>query len=242
MKQYFSILTIAARSTIYKIIGLFVLMAALEMGVFYHLLQQTPAGEMLALEVLISQSRIPLICGAFFLLLCVILSLVGYEYLGSKTRYSILRFSPREEVIVLLWALYHMICFLIFWAIQLLVALMLCHLYISVTKAEYWNEQTIFLAFYRSNFLHSLLPLEEISRWMRNVALIVALGITAAGFSLKQRREQKGMAIAVLAVMTVATFSQQMGNLGSDVILILIALSVAGFSVYDIWWGQKNEE
>ncbi|MEA4891404.1 MAG: hypothetical protein VB085_02415 [Peptococcaceae bacterium] len=241
MKRYFSVLMIAARSTIYKITGLLLLMGAAEAALFYRLLQKSAAEGPAPLESLITRSRLSLICGLAFFLLCVILSLVGYEFSGSKTRYTIQRLSLPEEAAVLLWAFYNMLCFLIFWAAQLLVVLLLCRLYISVMEPTYWNRQTIFLAFYRSGFLHSLLPLEETSRWLRNGALILGLGLAGACFPLKQRRGQKGLAMAVLAALTFITFPQEMGSFGSDAIIMLIALGTAAYSFYGIWWGPRDE-
>ena len=57
----------------------------------------------------------------------------------------------------------------IFWAAQVLFVLLLCRVYLAKADPACVNAQTVFLAFYRQKFLHSLLPLAETSRWVRVV-------------------------------------------------------------------------
>lgn len=238
MKKYLSVLMIASRSTLYKIIGLLLLMATAEIVLFY---QVSHANELYTLDALIDRSHMPLISGIAFLALCYILSLVGYETSGSKIRYSIQRLSIREEAIATLWAVYNMGCFIIFWAIQLLIALFLCHQYTTIMDPLYWHNQTTFLTFYQNPFLHSLLPLEEGSRWVRNGVLIFALGITSASFSLNQRRGKRSVSIVVMAILTFVSFSQDLGDFSTDMLLILATLPVAFYAFYKIWWGEHYD-
>ncbi len=242
MKRYFSVLMLAAGSTIYKISGLLLLMAALETASFYRLLQIGPVDQFYALESLIDRSGIPLICGFAFLGLCLILSLTGYESGRSKISYTLQRLSLREETIALLWSGYYLVCFLIFWAVQLLIVLCLSRLYIAVVDPAYLNEQTVFLAFFRNDFLRSLLPLEETSRLLRNGALLLSLSLGAACFPLKQRRGKRDIAMSFLAVFTFWSFPQEMGRFGSDAWIFLLALALAGNSAYYILWEKSDEK
>jgi hypothetical protein len=235
MSQYVSVFLVAVRSTIYKITGVFLLMAAAEGVLFWMQLQRAGENKVVLLEELIQSSGIPLVSGGAFLLVCGILSLVGYEFSGSRVRYTIQRLSVREEAIVLLWGVNSMLALCMFWAAQLAVVLLLSKLYIDDMEPIFFNSQTLFLAFHRSSFLHSLLPLEETSRLLRNVALIFSLGITAACFAQKQRRGERGVAVALLAALTIVFFPADLGHLGSDLTLMVIALTTAAFSLYSIF-------
>ncbi|MBF4695756.1 hypothetical protein [Fusibacter ferrireducens] len=234
MKKYLSVWMIASRSTLYKIVGLLFLMAGAEIALFYLTLQ---TDELYTLDTLITKSHIPIISGVAFLMLCYILSIVGYETSGSKIRYSIKRLTVREETITTLWSIYNMGCFIIFLAMQLLVVLFLCHQYTVIMDPMYWHNQTVFLAFYHNPFLHSLLPLEESSRWIRNGAFILALGTTSAFFSLSQRRGKRSISIVVMSFLVFVSFSQDLGNFSSDIFLTLVALSFAGHAFHKIWRG-----
>lgn len=242
MKQHLSILMLAARSTICKILLVFLAMAAAEGTLFYVTLRKALTGEGIGLEQMIVQSRIPLVCGLSFLLLCAILSLSWCEFSGSKLRYTLKRLSVAEVTTVFWWAVYNTICFFVFWAFQLLIVLLLLRLYIATINPIYISEQTAFLAFYRHNFLHSLLPLEEISRYISNALLLLSLGISAACFSFRQRRHQKGIAIIALAALTVGFFPREMGSFINDLMIAIIALSVAAGAVAGVWKERIYED
>jgi hypothetical protein len=243
MKQHLSVLMLAARSTIYKVLGLFVVLAITQGTLFYFTLQKTLSGEPVGLEQLISQSRISIVGGVCFVLLCAQLSLTGCELGGSKVRYTLQRLSVREEAAVCWWAGYNAVCFLLFWVVQLVIALLLCKLYVTHIDPAYVSGQTIFLAFYRNRFLHSLLPLAETSRYVRNGIFILCLGISAACFSFRQRRGEKGIAMVVLTIIVAVNFSKPVGSFESDLPLVSIALSMAAGAVAGIFRerGDRNE-
>ncbi|MGI6627658.1 MAG: hypothetical protein ACOX4K_04815 [Bacillota bacterium] len=243
MKQHLSVLMLAARSTIYKVLGLFVVLAITQGALFYFTLQKTLGGEPIGLEQLISQSRIAIVGGVCFVLLCAELSLTGCELGGSKVRYTLKRLSVREEAAVFWWAGYNTVCFFLFWVFQLVIALLLCQLYVTRMDPAYVSGQTIFLAFYRNRFLHSLLPLAETSRYVRNGFFILCLGISAACSSFRQRRGEKGIAMVVLTIIVAVNFSKPVGSFESDLPLVFITLSMAVGAVAGILRerGDRNE-
>ncbi len=243
MRQHLSVLMLAARSTIYQVLGLFAAMAITEGWLFYFTLQQALGDQPLGLEQVIRQSRIALVCGVGFILLCALLSLTGSELGGGKLRYTVQRLSVREEGTVFWWAGYNAVCFFLFWVVQLTIALLLCQLYISRMDSTYTSGQTIFLAFYRNNFLHSLLPLAEASRYLRNGVLILCLGVCASCFSFRQRRGEKGIAVVALAVIALVSFPQAMGSFSGDLLLAFLALCITAGAVAGIWRerGDKHD-
>lgn len=242
MRQHLSVLMLAARSTIHKILGLFVFTAAAQGALFYFALQKALAGEAIGLEQLFGESRIAIVCAISFLLLCALLSFTGCELGGSKLRYTLQRLSISEKSVVLWWAVYNAICFFLFWVLQLVIVLLLSRLYVARMDAAYVSGQTIWLAFYRNNWLHSLLPLAETSRYVRNVIFIVGLGSSAAYFSYSQRRGEKGFALVALAMLAVVYFPGAMGNLQGDLLLSLIAFSVTIWVVTRIWKERGCED
>ncbi len=235
MRQHLSVLMLAARSTIYKVIALFVVMTAAQGTLFYLALQKVVDGEPLGLEQLINQSRIPVVGAVCFLFLSALLSLSGCETGGSKLRYTLQRLSISEKITVFWWAGYNVACFLLFWVVQLVIALLLCQLYVVRMDPTYVSGQTICLAFYRNNFLHSLLPLAETSRYIRNGILIFCLGISAACFSFRQRRGKIGIAVVAIGMMVVVSFSKPMGSFASDMLLSVLALSFTAGAMLGVW-------
>lgn len=240
MREHLSVLMLMARSTIYKVLGIFFLMAAAEGGLFYLALNRAVATEapgagslemegpqmnITGMEQVFQQSRIIWIFALTFLLITALLCLTGTEF-GGKQGYTLRRLSIPERTIFLWQAFYNTCCFFLLWAVQLFIVLALCKLYAEKMDPVAVTQQTVFLAFYRNSFLHSLLPLAEISRYARNVLLVLGLGISSAYFPFRQRRGETGVQVIILTAIALIFFSRSMGSLGGDIFVIVLSLWV----------------
>ena len=121
------------------------------------------------------------------------------------------------------------LCYLLLWAAETAILLLLCRLYFLWADPAQLNGQTIFLAFYRSDFLHAVLPLDDRVLWMRNIALTLGLGASAAMFSYRQRRGSRlGGEIIVLTLAAAVFFPCGLDNWGNTVLLIALSLICMG--------------
>ena len=241
MKGYVSLLALASRSSIYKIIAILLAMGAFQGVLFFQCVRK--AAEInpgASLEGLLSESHIALVAAAAFAAVCVVLSMTGTEFSGSKVSYTLMGLRVRERDGALLWSLYNGMCFLLFWAFEAAVVLLLSRWYLSGLDPSLYHSQSLLLACYRNEFLHGLVPLEQYSLWIRNLLLAAALGIGASRFSFLQRRGKKGFGIVILGVLTLVFFPQVMGSTVTDsfiglICLIQIIAGIAGF-----WGGEED--
>ena len=109
---------------------------------------------------------------------------------GANSRYSYtlqrLRISER---CVFLWScVCNALCYAVLWCVQIMAAV----------GAAFWNAnsarysagpQGVFVDFYRSGFLHGLLPLADGYVWTRNLIFVLALGCVTACMQLGMRRK-----------------------------------------------------
>ena len=86
--------------------------------------------------------------------------------------------------------------------------------------------------------MHSLLPLEDILLWIRNFLLIIALSISAAEVTYKQRRKKYGVMLILNAVVSVAFFKCEAGDLGC----LIMGIIAVGISVVSSIFTLKNTE
>ena len=247
MKKHLSVIMLAARSTIYKVLLLILVTGAVQAGLFWRARAESrTAGAALDiyqvsnLETVLESSHIYLAAGLAFYLLCAILSLNGCEF-GSKVGYTLRRLAVSERTVTVWWAVYNTCCFVIFWMSQALIMLLLCRWYGAGATDGVFGPQSVFLAFYRDKYLHSLVPMAEISRWVRDIILCICLGTCTATFSYKLRRGKKGVAIFVLAALTFGGFCAEMGQLPLDIVISIAALIVAGFSAFLIMEVETDE-
>ena len=219
MKKHSSVFMLMARSTIYRVLGLLILMAIAEAGLFWLRLQQGAIDGNFSLEAIISESRLSWACAAFFLFVNVILSWGSYTISDA---YTAARLSVSGKAVYLWQCIYNSLCYLLFWMVQILIGIGLCRVYEAMAPAEFVSNQTVFLAFYRSKFLHSFLPFEDTWVWIRNILLVVALGICSSRIPGKNRKI--GIGSCFLIAATGVFFVQ---GIGEAVALIIAAIVCA---------------
>lgn len=271
MKRHLSIWMLMTRSTIYRVLGLFLALAAVDGALFARALRQmeqwiNPDASILpenliapSLEQVMESSYFSLAFGVCLLALTALLCLNGCEF-GTKQGYTLqrLRVSQRE---IFVWQMVHnAACYFLLWAVQAGVAFAACRAY-TARYPDWVNSQTVVLAFYRNSFLHSLLPLADVWRWVRNAVGCTALGVCAAAFPVQQRRGHKSVAAAILAVLSALFFVQPMGYngngefiaestwrigeiraLGTDGVAMVMLVFVAVLALYALRGGAEDEE
>lgn len=232
MKQHLSVLMLAIRSSFYKLLALLAVMAVSE-GILFHFALENNQ----VLEYAFDDAYTRFLFLAGFAALCILLTLPGSERSGNKERYTLRRLGVSERAVVLWTWLGNACCILIFWAAQLAIVLLLCKYYTMSVGPGAFNSQTVFLAFYRSSFLHSLLPLAELTRWMRNIALVVCLGGSTAAAPCRMRRGETPFDTIVLMIASIVLFVRPVGSIWSDILLTGYAVCA---TAYAVWMCRKE--
>lgn len=235
-KKYISVMMLAAENSIYRALGLILVMGSLELLIFYYFLSSLlKRGNMPGLEELISRSGMSWIGLAAFVILCLFLLLPECEYGGSRVGYTIGRLAVSERCVYYLWTAYHVMVLILFWLAQLLIALIACRMYLEKAAPSVVSGQTVLLAFYRQGFLHNLMPLEEWSRYMRNILILVSLGFGISDFSRRQRQSEKSGLILVPLMCVLLGFRQGIGDWGLDIMVSLLNCILIGVMVRRLW-------
>ena len=219
MKRYISVAALCLRRCLRPLILLLVVLFAAETAAFWLSLRvHAPEG----LETVLEYSYIGLIAAAGFLLFCGWLFYIGNVF-SVRQDYTLLRLSVTSlGGFFARWAAFAA-CFLILWGAQTAIALWLCFLYRRFGgHPELWSAQAPLLAFYRSPFLHALLPLRDTLVWVRNAIACLALGAGAAHMPA----QKKFGGFPYLAILTVFWFRHALGSFVLDLFLIVLGLIV----------------
>ncbi len=203
---------------------------AVETALFYWLaIAPLRDGAYMAPWRMIRQSGIPIVCGAAYFALCLILSLFGCEY-GSRTGYTLRRLRVSSKEIFFRQCANNAAWFLIFWFTQACVLYLLCLWYVSAAPADKVGEQTVLFSFYTDSFMHSMLPLGEYARYIRNIVVCLALGVATACFPPRQRQGGFCVGAVLLAVVCAIFFASPMGDAQNNIILPICALVLSSVS------------
>ena len=213
MKRVVPIMGLYVRSSIYRILGVLAAMIAVEAAVFHDHLQRAADVANLELDGTVDYTLDGIwnlglwqVCAVAFLVVTVLLCLPGCSF-STRTEYTLGRLSCNEKEIFLAQATVNLLFYLIFWGVQVLAVFGLCRYY-AFRLPEACTGQTVFLAFYRSDYLHSLLPLADWLLWLRNLLLVLALSVSAADFSRRQRRTRRIMGVVIPLSCVAALFSR----------------------------------
>ncbi len=233
MKQYVSVFMLVLTGIRKKLILILAAMTAAECLLF-----ALSAGSSLWMEQVIDAALLQRIAALAFAALTAVL-IFGRG--AGRQDYTLLRLSVTDQQVFHCRALCFVLCYLLLWALQLFLVLAFCKTFTVIhSDVPDIGEQTAFLAFYRHPFLHSLLPMAELTRWMRNLMLLAGLSLTAAN-SARKPSGSISWSTLILAALTIAVFSFPMGSAPSDWIISIFVLSVI-LSVYVNGEWRKDED
>ena len=222
MRRYCSVLGLAARCTFWKVLAATLVSCGAEAALFLVTLNGWPfvvygpdqawkANNPMGLEGLIAHSRIALCFGLGLAAVCGALALLGWEGSGCRTGYTLRRLRVGERALSLLWGGYGTLCLLFYWAAHLGTVLALCAAAMPHLSERAASPLALFLACWRSPYLHALLPLEDVWLWGRNLLLCAALGLGTAAFSHQRRHGHRAWGWIPLALGAALLFPLPMG-------------------------------
>ncbi|MBQ4354377.1 MAG: hypothetical protein IJC71_05735 [Clostridia bacterium] len=237
MKKHLSVLMLYIRSSFLPLCLIFLLTAALSVCLFAKdLLPEirfsSPGSrhgvEILGLETLFAHTAIPWIFTGALVLMTVLLLIPGTAF-GSQTAYTMSRLRISDKAAFLWQAGYNTLAYFMLWAVGASVLAAMCFWYgASVSTA---TEHSVFLALYRDEFLHSMLPLHDTGRIVRNLSFCMALGVTTAHYTFRQRGGKASYVIIPVLIYIIRAFPEEMGALPIDIIGSVICLFLAGLLI-----------
>lgn len=238
MKQYFSLFLLFLRHSAWKVLLLAAAMAAVQMGLFWGL---TPDPAAHSLEACLAACRTPLAIAVLlgFALLSALLLTDGAKG-KHRLSYTLDRLAISPKAVLGCQAIYNILAYLLFWAVQVLTILGLFWLYQQ--QGGYVGPQTLYLVTWQDELVHSFLPMEELIRWLRNLVLIVGLAVTVACSAAQLRQKNKPIAFGALVGGTTAAFIQPMGQAPIDMTAILLTLTITGMALYNVLQIGKEED
>ncbi len=222
MRKELSVLMLAARSSIYKIC-----MVLLGMVVLQIVFLRRGWQGAVSLERIIEVSYIEKIFYIAFLGIYFILIWTESKK-GSQFEYTLRRLGISRKRVFFLWAGYNSCCLFILFAVQIFISICIGRVYLEWADPMDRSAQSLFLAFWRNDFLHSLLPLAEVSRWIRNGLMILAMGLVTAFFGGEELWNRK-MPVVWIGVLFLLVFSDSAGSWRSDLIKGILFLGIILF-------------
>jgi len=203
MNRYLSVFGLSARSTLYKLIGVIIIMGTVQAGMFVYALNQAEGS--LLLEHVVYNSRISFAFGvgfmAYYIVLCI----------RSNTMMTMHRLSIPERAFNWIAVLYNIMALIIFLAAELGICLVLSQIYLNSDISGNY-EHVLFTAFYRNALMHTLLPLEDYITLASSILFVIEISIIAV-YAQQQSRHGKNGALGAGGIgIAVAGYLQDSTN------------------------------
>lgn len=162
---------------------------------------------------------------AVFLLAGLVMSAASTK--GSRSVYTMNRLGLREMQVTFVFGGVFSLYFLLFWAFQLG---LVYGVFAWYSRFSLVNSNAFMLAAWRSEWLHLLLPLGEWMGYVRNVAVCISFGFTAAFGVHRMRHGRNALICAVPPILCAFMLSGRIANhLELTLSILLIAYTVGAY-------------
>ncbi len=242
MRKFVSIFGLFAKMSFYKIILIFVILSVLQLSLYGIRLNVVLTEDINNIPMLEETFNFiyPL---SFLACLCMVCKvLISSSNHSEKTAYTVQRLQIGEKAFFYIQTVYNFLMLFALFAVQAMLLFAMCKYYINNAPSELISEMSLFMAFYRVDFLHSVLPLDDIFMVFRNIFILVGLAFASASFSFKGRRGKFGYSIIILAVITCIMFIQGIEDAPYNITLHLAALIVIAKALYTVHVKEKRNE
>lgn len=156
----------------------------------------------------------------------------------SRYEYTMNRLRVGEGETLAIWSAVFSGYFLLHWGVQLGLVLWMLREY----AVQYpMTEMDWFLAVYRSQYIHVLMPHRDWSGYVRNIAMCISCGTLTAHIPWMLRHKKTWIGVLFLVAMIIYTPRNQ-GILGQDIFLSLIPVVLAVSLFLARKWVASDED
>lgn len=206
MKKHFSVFGLYLSSSFYKVLGVIIISLGVQLALFYGQLSVLDGDPLVyyGAEELIKNSHIPIVFALSLFAVTLIMSI----FLGSgaaNTGYTLRRLRISEKQVYFNHLAVNFFLYCLLWLAEIVLLVFLMKLYASRAPEEILSNQTVALAFYRSDFMHLIFPMRDWLGLIRNLFWVVALASLAAFFAFMSRR--KKLAVSMIIYTAVVAFA-----------------------------------
>ncbi len=203
MKAKLSVFSMIARHSLFRVFGILVALAGAN-GVLWYLQMQEGFQNP---WILLDTEELSWVFIIMFLLMSLVLS-GALRDKGGKLELFLgrLRLTPAE--IYLTQSLYNALCCGLLFAVEALSLLGLCF-WQQLWFPEGFHAQTVMMACYQSDLLHTFLPLYDYWGWACLVLLVLCFGFATAAMPAKNRRGRRSICTYLMCGTVVLYLAMQ---------------------------------
>lgn len=239
MKKHLSVWMLLNRASLLPLAGISAVCAAAQYLLFCSGMKTQTFLAKPGLETAFAQSHMGKIAAVGLVLVLTVLAGCACST-SARSDHTIRRLQVSETAFCLWHAAHAAAGIAVFWAVQLATALVCADAYLK--QYDPAGVQTLFLACWRQPFLHSLLPVMDPLRWVRDLLLLAALALASADFARRQRSGGRGYWLPVLAAAALALFAGTPEDLFNDALLLILCAAAVWCLLANLLHAEDKED
>lgn len=157
--------------------------------------------------------------------------LLGHGGSRSRVNYTMARLSLPPRPLFTIHAVYCVGVYLLFWMVQVSLAVATAGLYRSQVSPETVSAQLMLLTCYRSAYLHPLLPLADWPFWVTTPLICLGLGIHTAQGMVRSWAGKVALSPVIFALLT-ALYTAEPGDYTWATLLVFVVWAGVCLSGY----------
>lgn len=157
----------------------------------------------------------------------------------NKTVYTMNRLGLSELTVTMIFGLVFSGYFLLYWAFQLGVAY---GFFVWYSRFALVSSNTFMLACWRSEWLHTLLPLGEWWGYLRNLVICLSFGFSAAFTAHRGRRGKVSLIWVIPPALCIFLLSGQIATVGQDIVLMVLLVLFTLWYFFTLKGGREDED
>ena len=229
MRRQLSLGMLFARSSLRRVLGILLVMAAAQLALGWYILR---GDNLLPVESVLDHGIFRLLSalGLTGTVAAVMLSSGGF---GSRAHYAVGRLPVRRWTVWAWSAGYTLAVLVLFWAVETAVCLGVFRIFAGLSPSAPRNPQLLLLATYRSSLFHSLLPLRDTTRLVTTILYFLGLGVLTSLWTVRAFRG-KWSALPMILALAWWFPAGAVGSVGGALFLAVVALCLAVGSTFKL--------
>lgn len=238
MKRIFSVWMAAARNLWWKLLLILLILSAAEIGLYQYTVTcyWDPDKSLMyvpqSFSSIVEGAKLSLVFFAALLALTACCCLQGSRFSG-KNIYTLQRLPLPEWQITLHWALVHLACFVILWAVQVVLIFVLWRFYAAECSPASPGLDLL-VSIYTTPLFHGMLPLADSTRWVYLITYWFCMAFLTATFAFFQRRGRYRISLLIM-LACYFTLIKEIGSLASNLIFTILCLVLALVDTFALW-------
>lgn len=244
MKKHLSVFYLTARESIYRIFFLVIAAFIIQSVLFIFFVDIVSGFTPPSITEVFNTSKIYIVFYALITVIAILLCKTGMQF-NSVSGYTLRRLRVRERTVFFWQCFYNFLILFTVVLSEVVLCFSLSEFAADNLPEKFITNQSVYIAFYKTEFIQNLFAGRDILRIIRNIIGVISFSVNCAAFSFLFRRGKKwvGAVIMIPVFIMMTGFNEAgMDNITLDVSIISVSVILTFAAVVSVVQRSEKDE